>query len=93
MFHDGSWGTVCDDLWDINDANVVCGELLLGNAQEAVNYGRLGQGSPSQPIWLSMVRFFLCFVVCLFFLNKSMLSLLKVHSSLTVIFFGQITSC
>lgn len=53
--HDGVWGTVCDDSWDINDATVVCRELLLGFAREAVSYGRLGRGNDSQPIWLSMV--------------------------------------
>lgn len=24
IFHDGQWGTVCDDNWDENDARVVC---------------------------------------------------------------------
>lgn len=53
--HDGFWGTVCDDSWDIQDATVVCRELLLGSAQEAVKFGRLGKGKDSQPIWLSKV--------------------------------------
>ena len=56
IFHENKWGTVCDDSWDINDAKVVCRELLLGDAWEAVTFGRLGRGSDSQPIWLSKVR-------------------------------------
>ena len=56
--HDGVWGTVCDDSWDINDATVVCRELSLGYGKEAVKYGRLGKGKDSDRIWLSMVRIF-----------------------------------
>mgnify|MGYP001793056832 CR=1 FL=1 len=55
-FHNGRWGTICDDSWDISDAQVVCRELMLGKAIEAVNLGRMGQGKSSQPVWLDELR-------------------------------------
>lgn len=56
IYRDNKWGTVCDDSWDIRDAQVVCKELLLGDAREAVLSGRLGRGEDRQPIWLSNVN-------------------------------------
>ena len=54
IFHNGAWGTVCDDSWDINDARVVCRALGYPGAIRAPHSGHFGQGSGN--IWLDNVH-------------------------------------
>lgn len=54
IFHNGTWGTVCDDDWDINDARVVCHDLDYSRASSAPHSAHSGQGSGK--IWLDDVN-------------------------------------
>ena len=53
VFYKDQWGTVCDESWDINDANTVCGQLGFYGAERALSGAHYGAGSG--PVWMDDV--------------------------------------
>ncbi|POI25714.1 hypothetical protein CIB84_010536 [Bambusicola thoracicus] len=54
VFYGHQWGTVCDDNWDISDAEVVCRQLGCGRALSTAKSASFGEGSG--PIWMDDVN-------------------------------------
>ena len=53
IFHDGRWGTVCDDGWTTVDAEVVCRQLGFSGGI-ALDDKEFGEGA--DPIWLDDIE-------------------------------------
>ncbi|XP_055487881.1 deleted in malignant brain tumors 1 protein-like [Leucoraja erinacea] len=54
LFYNETWGTICDDYWDMPDAVVVCRQIQCGFAQSARGSSQFGEGPGV--IWLDDVE-------------------------------------
>ena len=53
VFHNGQWGTVCDDYWDINSATVACRQLGYRHGIRALQGSEVDDGTGW--IWLDNI--------------------------------------
>lgn len=45
IFHDGQWGTVCDDHWELRGGQVICRSLGYRGVQTVHKGAYFGQGN------------------------------------------------
>ncbi|KAL5509587.1 hypothetical protein EMCRGX_G004981 [Ephydatia muelleri] len=56
VYYNNTWGTVCDDFWTVEDAQVICRQLGFSGTSVAFSNAYFGAGSSNQPIWLDNVN-------------------------------------
>ena len=54
VFHDGEWGTVCDDRWSSANGNIVCKQLGYEGTEKIFYTAHFGRGKG--PIWMDSVE-------------------------------------
>ena len=53
IFYNGEWGTICDDYWTDDEAEVACRQLGFEGLE--ANFLRAGMGQGTGPIWMDNV--------------------------------------
>ena len=54
VYYNGTWGTICGDGWDLNDARAVCRQLGFQDAERSYTLSYVGLGIGQ--IWLNDVQ-------------------------------------